>query len=95
MLKLIITCKALKDGVVTEVGYTIEKNDNGLNTVSNGRDSKANVISAIEKHKITDITTSLGSKVNIINGPTEKFLRSDGDRNTYNDLLDCPNCPNV
>ena len=87
---LVIACYEEKDGVVTNIGFdVITTKDDGKKEKVSHKKAKADVIVLIKKENYTSIKTSKGTNVHVVKN---KYLRTDGDTDTENDLLDCDKC---
>jgi len=92
-MKILICCIEIdKNGVITHLGWKKEGDEKFQ------KNTKADLIAKVNNYKKTqnvDIETYTGVRDEMPKSVTivdDKYLRTDRDKNTKNDLLDLPTC---
>lgn len=81
-----------KNGIISNLGWTYEESDNVEGETPNVYKStlKEEFIKQAKSNNLEDnIRTTKNDNVSII---SDKYLRTDGDKNKHNDMLDLDNC---
>lgn len=89
---LIYCIETDKNGIITNLGWAYEESDNveGKNPNEYNNTTKEEFIKQSKSNKLENkIRTTKNENVSII---SDKYLRTDGDNNENNDMLDLDSC---